>query len=172
MENNNENKAKFFAQYWGQKILVTTKQPELRWINNHCNKLSERDCLELKPLSSITDEDAIEVARIVYERPAAKFDIDRREDIMHLTNVDNVQIRRHVCINYKYATLNCNVTIPDSENKPQHFKHNIGEIDLSARNVIAYIRVIDFLRGKGYAAPFSDLSVEELVNRGWIKLKH
>jgi len=30
---------------------------------------------------------------------------------------------------------------------------------------------VDFLRSKGYALPFMGLSVDELVNYGWIKFK-
>ena len=33
------------------------------------------------------------------------------------------------------------------------------------------IEVIDYLRSKGYALPYMDLSVEDLVEYGWIKLK-
>ena len=30
---------------------------------------------------------------------------------------------------------------------------------------------VDYLRSKGYALPWMDLSVEDLVKYGWIKLK-
>ena len=30
---------------------------------------------------------------------------------------------------------------------------------------------IDYLRSKGYALPYMDLSVEDLISYGWIKLK-
>ena len=33
------------------------------------------------------------------------------------------------------------------------------------------IEVIDYLRSKGYALPWMDLSVEDLVEYGWVKLK-
>lgn len=33
------------------------------------------------------------------------------------------------------------------------------------------LRLFDYLRSKGYALPYNGLSVEELINRGWIKLK-
>ena len=57
-----ENKSKFFAQYWGQKVGVS-------WIETgsiETKKCLSQDAswLELKPLSSITDEDAIEIAKI------------------------------------------------------------------------------------------------------------
>lgn len=78
MENNIQNKAKFFAQYWGQHILrfslVDVNSPNSKptdvvlptWVSykeyNYWSVLN--GYLELKPLSSITDEDAIEVATI------------------------------------------------------------------------------------------------------------
>lgn len=66
MENNLENKAKFFAQYWDQKVLTKVIRGEYRakvaTRNTICSnwKIGElvESYLELKPLSSITDEDA------------------------------------------------------------------------------------------------------------------
>ena len=60
MENTLENKAKLFAQYWGQEIVGHNVITE--GLNDAVNHriildLKER-FLELKPLSSITDEDA------------------------------------------------------------------------------------------------------------------
>ncbi len=56
MENTIENKIKFFAQYWGQKLGGTKYTPQGLGINK--SNLNSIDYLELKPLSSITDEDA------------------------------------------------------------------------------------------------------------------
>ena len=70
MKNTPENKAKFFALYWGQEVLkrkcsstnfaarIGTELPIEKFI------LSRPYFLELKPLSQITDEDAIEVDRL------------------------------------------------------------------------------------------------------------
>lgn len=49
-KNTLENKAKFFAQYWGQNVVGN--------IGDYFN----RTYLELTPLSQISDEDAIEVS--------------------------------------------------------------------------------------------------------------
>lgn len=60
MENTLENKAKFFAQYYGQNILMdishgfkSDNEPS-NWHQSFYNNY-----LEVKPLSSITDEDAV-----------------------------------------------------------------------------------------------------------------
>lgn len=65
-EINNENKAKFFAQYWGQDVLCSEMYGDGGTVYSATMKDSsiKNEWLELKPLSSISDEDAIEVAKI------------------------------------------------------------------------------------------------------------
>jgi len=77
MENTLENKAKFFAQYWGQKIVHTGSGKSMRGLGKEiamCYEnadkfqlvlFSNQRSLQLKPLSSITDEDATEVVAIL-----------------------------------------------------------------------------------------------------------
>jgi len=60
MENTKENKLKFYALYHGQDVEVER------------NKSGFIECIKLKPLSSIDDETAVEVARIVKGRYGAK----------------------------------------------------------------------------------------------------
>lgn len=64
MENTLENKAKFFAQYWGQKVWFRNDRDlgDKRGIVGDMSQI-ERFTLELTPLSDITDEDAIEVCK-------------------------------------------------------------------------------------------------------------
>lgn len=61
MENNLEKKAKFFAQYWGQKVFKIQDEncPATQEVNPQFigKFLDEKSVLELKPISSITDED-------------------------------------------------------------------------------------------------------------------
>ena len=68
MENTLENKAKFFALYYGQKILIWNDKISQNLIKLKLNILIDyidtTDILELKPLSSISDEDAIEVSKL------------------------------------------------------------------------------------------------------------
>ena len=73
MKNTLENKEKFFALYWGQDILkipliVGSPQRFLTSVVISHSEWIDRvnvGHLELKPLSQITDEDAIEVADIL-----------------------------------------------------------------------------------------------------------
>lgn len=62
MENTKENKAKFFAQYWGQEVAYVCypqEEPHI-WVLQDYN-INHTDHLQLKPLSSVTDEDAIKL---------------------------------------------------------------------------------------------------------------
>lgn len=57
-----EEKAKFFALYWGQRVLrfdTWTKNAESKEVGSFISDLYNDKCfIELKPLSSISDEDA------------------------------------------------------------------------------------------------------------------
>ncbi|KAA0126417.1 hypothetical protein FY557_17350 [Chryseobacterium sp. SN22] len=61
MENTEINKVKFFAQYWGQKVFINPVLSPSPVDNTYIFDYSEpedidQEYLELKPLSSITDE--------------------------------------------------------------------------------------------------------------------
>ena len=58
-ENTLENKAKFFAQYWGQHLIIMGSF--LRIIDHvTLDSVENDDYLELKPLSQISDEDVVQ----------------------------------------------------------------------------------------------------------------
>ena len=121
-ENTLENKARFFAQYWGQHVLYFSSD-FLRKIDNlTLDSIENDDFLELKPLSQIGDEDAVEISKFY-----PSFGSDIRNAVKELFKEWNV-------------------------------------LELS-------IETGDYLRSKGYALPWMDLSVEDLVEYGWIKLK-
>ena len=119
-------KCRFFAQYWGQKLVAHTEDlkvdgiKELRYeprtVINF--KEIETSCLVLKSLSKITDKDAISMYR----------GLER---------------------NYESA----NQFLEDYK--------SIGFLEQSE---------VDFLRSKGYAVPYMEYSVDELVKIGWVKL--
>lgn len=130
---NNESKAKFFALYWGQLIgLGLNGQLD---INKSKFKAQSAftECIELKPLSSISDEDAIEYFDILwYENHKSKskeFKIDLGKD-------------------WANSILSQRMGL------------------ISSNLIYGY----DYLRSKGYALPWMGLSVEEMVEAGWIKL--
>lgn len=64
-------------------------------------------------------------------------------------------------------------------NKPNEYKVEYGKtwatsIDIETYGSLYpkdYCYMIDYLRSKGYALPFMDISVKEQIEFGWIKLK-
>ena len=146
MENTLENKAKFFALYWGIKAMrcktfnATTGHGLSGLMNVDVNSetIKENWFLELKPLSSISDED------LEYIRPLVGYDntplgiglVKRFLTVLWMDSDD---------INYFAIT--------------------------DTRPTLKVLAIIDFLRSRGYALPWMCLSVEELINRGWVKLK-
>jgi hypothetical protein len=65
----NESKARFFAQYWGQSILLLKKSDKDKYpINGRTlfgvDDKSNKSLLLLTPLQKISDEHAIEVAKM------------------------------------------------------------------------------------------------------------
>lgn len=127
MENNLENKSRFFAQYWGQKVLGNSNTGWKNWnihdVSLRSVVLAKSDFLELTPLSDITDEDAIEVARHL-----ARY----KSDIVN-------SVKEHLKENHPYG---------DYLEQPE----------------------LDYLRSKGYALPWMGLSVEKIIEFGWMKL--
>jgi len=140
MENTLENKAKFFALYWGQKIVRHydwhnhVENASCAWESVFPDTKYNSYYLELKPLSSISDEDSLSLSAIIQRVfPSAKSIQDGKDFIN------------------KFISGNI--------------------LFLKISQVSTITNVIDFLRSRGYALPWMGLSVEELINRGWIKLK-
>lgn len=175
MENNLENKARFLAQYWGQEVLAD--------VNNNGDKVLypivvsnmyriEESHLELTPLSEITDEDAIEVARIVH---------GRKDKVIEMV-IDTPHGRHEACT---YVLVQIFVDHPDiMEWKNfaliQIDHEEAGDVICGSMNesgdfeddfIDNYIHVTDHLRSKKYALPFHDLSVDDLIEYGWVKFK-
>ena len=175
-ENTLENKAKFFALYFNQNVMrdnqTTTKRLyPCTWGNIEFEP--EHAWLDLTPLSQITDEDAMQVARFAHQTPTVDFEINRvSENLIHATWLaENIQRELHISIN-EYGCINANCRFLKTEHDDaQSFKVNIGEIQTSSMRAIPYIIIVDFLRSKGYAIPYLDLSIKDLISYGWVKLK-
>ena len=118
-EINNENKARFFALYWGQDVLKWHKNfnvLEKQKVEAQIIHWIQFITLELKPLSSISDEDAEAI-----DLTSEKFDEE-------------------------------------------------GWFDKDELFYYWCFQDVDYLRSKGYAMPFIKLSVEEIVEAGWIHI--
>lgn len=147
MENTLENKAKFFAQYWGQRVMaVTVNEDNTRHKigNSHMGKYHVECChLELNPLSSITDEDLFYLP-LDYSYPETK--ILSVGEIVFSEKSKSLLIE--LSIKYIINGNKCGSIYYQELKQPQ----------------------IDYLRMRGYAVPWIELTIEELINYGWIKV--
>lgn len=137
-QNTLKNKTKFFFQYFNSEAIWRTSEldeniDEVTWEFKNFKYLNETDYLELKPLSQISDEDAIHGLKlIISSRNSSAFDYCKSQNysIEQMVNYFN----RHLVYDFKLI-------------------------------------LTDYLRSKGYALPYMDLSVEDLIEYGWVKLK-
>ena len=157
-EINNENKARFFTQYWGQKVLVYPKDnlagrsggiDVVGWmistdvcVNGH---------LELKPLSFISDEDATELIRIKLVNEGYP-----------LTQITDIKVGIHSKTGIKDKTsIEAVVSFKD-------WGDSVERIFIDDNMSCFYA---DFLRSRGYLVPFMGLTCEELIEAGWVRYK-
>lgn len=79
IENTLKNKAKFFAQYWGQECLCTKRGKGTYKMGNW--QLFDEDYILLIPLSQITDENAVEVAKLQGYDPSNMYPLNIHFDL-------------------------------------------------------------------------------------------
>jgi hypothetical protein len=144
MENTLDNKARFFALYYGQKVLCIRKsnEPKLHvgFDDFTPKEKLQTDYLELKPLSSITHKDAIAVYRKVLYN-------EGHHNHYKLKIQDEIKQGKDCALSCLYLKGGyCG------------FGAGTGEW------------VSSYLRSKGYALPFMGLSVEKMIEYNWIKL--
>lgn len=146
-----EMKAKYFAAHFHQ-IVFRNKHwlPEepnesvSTYILNTPTELSE-GYLSLRPLEAISDEDAIEVARL-----------NRMSDPSIFRNEKVVEV------SMKGESIS--FWIQDNE---FDYRGKVGEetifYDMNSGTA-------DYLRSRGYALSFGTLSVDQLIQAGWLQL--
>lgn len=87
-KNTPQNKAAFFAQYVNQPVYVMDGSNVVRLLRPTRVIAGPGDYLSLKSLSEISDEDAIEVARMFYMKPNGKYSPDWcRKNMNHLSEL-------------------------------------------------------------------------------------
>lgn len=144
-------KSIFFAQYW--------KQPVQRYENNDYKKvvngfietsLLEKDYLLLKPVSEISDEDAIHLIKL-------KFKYDKG----NIDEIESIHVTKHIPKKGYCVSLEAIIS---------HKKWNDFVVRLYIGDEKIYSYYNDYLRSKGYAVPFMEYSVEDLISFGWVRL--
>lgn len=143
MENTIENKARFFGLYHRQHCLITWERPAI--VGDF--PILPTDWLELKSLSDISDEDAIEVARICWFSKGEYSQIEFGKLIVFDLKIGSI-------IN----TLN---------NRYRDSSRDLSDF-LGAKDTL---ELYDFLRFKGYAVQYLDMTVEQQIEYGWVQLK-
>ena len=146
-QNTLENKARFFAQYWWQEVfLLNSNKYRITKSRFNAETLKQECSLELKPLSHISDEDVI-------------------QGITYLYNITREALGEILEIKH-YYTFSSITTIEIGCN----FKTSRSIHHWSGTKKIGSFEA-DYFRSKGYALHYMDLSVEDLVEYGWVKLK-
>lgn len=197
MENTIENKAKFFAQYWGQSLYTKLSydgEGGLKPVEyfSLSKGMIEEGILELTSLSDITDEDAIEVAKILLRKQRAIYDFTvsgnvERQDMDYTHGCDaeeyvsvpfkGIPNKLHENGGWKCSNFHVRIVIQDAYNDNFYFNSLIRAFESTApwsyNHLTTYcqLEAIDYLRSRGYALPWMGVSVEEQIKRCWIKLK-
>jgi len=183
-KNTLENKVKFFAQYWGQTYFITAK--EVGFIKEKVGSviwekrvedsfIDIKCCLELKSLSSISDDNLEIIIKILLGKELIQpLKIDRVEK--EYDDDDDVFIVVRYLLRDAEEWQNCNqieqyITISHNTIKNQigYIRENgTGITDLDLWNA-KYI--FDKLTQLGYSLPWNGITIEEQIEFGWVKLK-
>jgi hypothetical protein len=146
-------KRRFFAQYWGQKVM----KKNIEGLDNFHSepdgfirsmKTDSTLFLQLKSLFNYTDDDAIAVEKI-WRKSDCRIEAYFKNEYEKEKNGD-----------YKIVGINL-------------IKYWLEEEKLNFHNRIdprTIQHISEYLRSRGYALPFMEYSVEDLVSFGWVRL--
>lgn len=130
---------KHYEDYWVQyKTIVKNVRMDVE------AKLS--DCLlYVKHLSKISDEDAIEVGKILFGKQYSVGRVDRRNDyeVSVQVLIPDTTTNHNVRIGFNGSLHNCN-----------------------GYNLQNTLQAHQYLQSKGYALPYMEYSIDELVEQG------
>ncbi len=139
----NEIKARVFAQYMPNTILINGEESNFVSINrsgriNRSEHNPDACQLILKPLSAITDEDAIRCSKY------SGWDLEITSDSSRQSCIDcGKRVAGEYQRNYSKACI----------------------------NGTEWLQIYQYLQSKGYALPYMEYSVEDLVKAGIYKLE-
>lgn len=167
IQNNLQNRLRFFALYWGLNILYVNKIVYPYEVGT--NHIYRGDYLELKDIKDISDEDAIEVARLC---------LDPKEKPLEVVEIINWDWLKKIIVNREPSLTDKDTIIEmyisfnfeDAEVKFTWDYNNSKGSGQLERHLPNASRAYDYLRSKGYALPWLGLSVEQQIEYGWIKI--
>jgi hypothetical protein len=145
-ENNSANKAIFLSQYWNQEVLYV---PNLVYTGNP-SEPSHEEWIEVKV-------DEFYIMKVANSKLPAFL-----TPLSQITDEDAIEV----------ANIAGNSSYTD-DRKSFNGRLLVQEYLRNVTNIYGedWINIFDYLRSKGYALPWMGLSVDELVEYGWIKLK-
>lgn len=155
-QNTLENKARFFAQYLNQRVFYQNRIGNIVSFYLSCGNLTKQVWIV-----SLEDEN--------FEKNELSCEANINECQLILTPLSHISDEDCILIFNKFYPNA--IRYADSEkiyDIKNAIKSNFSEDVIIDEDFIFYT---DFLRSKGYALPYMDLSVEDLVEYGWIKLK-
>lgn len=124
-KNTNKNKQALYAQYWGQEVRMRNEK------------------LFLRPISSITDEELLEVGRMLLS------------GTVHIEHRDSNKVTlENNLVSQCYVWFDGEV----------HVEEYVQAVPLSI------LEVYDYLRAQGFALPFRGITVDEQIEFRWIEL--
>lgn len=165
MENKIENKQKLFAQYWGQTVFnngLTGDNAGWFFTGSNHDEIETCDFMVLKPLSSISDEDAIEVIK------TCEGFIDEDMEFLDRTGDCIASPKKWRQVFY----VNGGGTKEERTVIVANFSDSKDGVSIYNGNEYwrCHIKALDYLRSKGYALPYMGLTVEKQIEYGWVKL--
>lgn len=156
-----ENKGKLFAQYWGQKVMKVSDDMPTYTIEMISREITGDVFLLLKPLSSISDKDAVKVAKMATYLHDKKDWKTTKIKNGRVYFKDNWQVGE-----YAYSDFFVKV---NSFPLQGCFQEKKGKI-IEQMHFQFPLHAYDYLRSKGYAIPWLNISVEQQIEFEWIKL--
>lgn len=142
MENNSENKLKFFAQYFGQRVLkrnliLSNRVYIIDWQEFFNISMSpENYHLELRSIESITDAECLMLYRLLI---------------------------KSMTFGKYYQNL--------IENEKKIYSIRFRFLFAKRESLTLQQIEIDFLRSKGFLVPFMNLTTDQILEFGWAKIK-
>lgn len=158
MENTIENHKKFRAQYILQDVLISPTQTrhKLDFFLLSDHHLQDGSYLELNSLANISDEDAIEVAKIFTDN-------QHETECFKITRSGQHHNPTYISVSYKDSR---------NENKSAFQIYLDRNVIYASENYSnKWELVMSYLRSKSYLIGFNGLYVEPILEYGWAKYK-
>lgn len=187
MEIINEIKAKVFALYLGKQVLVLEdgekKKPFLvginttgeilplrcEYVNSKINYDFHEATLLLKPLSKITDDDAIEISKLM-DCPMREIVRDANGNFLFICEKLSTTKTTSGSLKGFYEPAFLSSYIDLLESGSLVWDDGSGGDGVNSNSTEVSLQCYQFLQSKGYALAYMQYSVADLVNAGIYKL--